>query len=1192
MTINVTDVKLLKSQRLTDEDDGGGRATGNAVVSGEVNNVFPDISRLDRTTGRINLRKLYGGPMTQNADAYLGAHAIVTKAPADPRVSVLLFNTGSQTDERRDARNAIESYVAAATTAQFDLLGTQLAGQRAIACVQREEQRVPEIGDVYQLVTATAAQYVRLTGVDASLEQFTYDYGNGNFVNFTRRRLDLSISAPLLSEYPGGQVTPAGTSATALDGKAKARVLSTQVADAARYYGISPLAEAIAAGSLNLRVQSVYSQLVPSTTKESALVDVLGGYQRQLYLPAGPARSVNLTVAAGAVAGESRTFLGTGCAPGTLSITANGGTFADDNKGGLRFVSGSNWISSGRVDYQTGEVTLVRTGTSWAGSATGSYRPGAAATGDTITGELEISLGNRGYVYTLNLADAIPRAGTLSVSYMALGKWYELRDMGDGLLTGEGAGTISLATGSVSLTLNALPDVGSSLVYSYVSSADNAITQRAGGSVVPKLEVRHTLPGGGVLPGSVTVAFTAGSQLTLTDNGQGVLSGSGGTGTIAYATGEIVMELAATPAGGIAYTYEQGAVESEALAVSSDGSGMATFTIPGAPLKPGSVRVDWMTTRRQAAPAINWQVIESGNALPIYDGQRDLANSANDNGNGGWQGGRAGTINYTTGQVTLQAAQLYDYVEYTYSNARRQGQMGPVTEPVLITTPVQVREQFAGTITVAAQAAGVPTEVQTSNQAQPSITVELLPGVAEAIVPGSLLFSWNGALYTDRSGILYRDVASNTNGGTAVGSVDYVSGVATLNSYAGNASGAVTLLACLTASAGFSVTGATFRTPGAPLRAASMQVTVVRTDTAQIVTAAANLNGEFATGIVHGTVDAATGITRLRFTTNPADESGASEVPVIPLLLRYNAVVQTRLPLDAGLLGLDPVRLPADGRVPIYRDGDVLVIHHTAETLVASPVAGGTLQLAREQQAEIEVVDGAGTVLRPESYAADRLNGAVTWGNPLVLQDAEGNPLGLPLIVRDRVEHMAMVTEVQITGELGISSPLPWELPAGEAKVSSAVAWGDLQSRIHTWFTQQTWSQGAPNWTDAPQGNTTTAQYNSLSYPPIITNAGGISGKWALVFTSASAFNVVEEQLGVISTGNTATDCAPINALTGEPYFTIRRDGWGSGWAASNAVRFNTDSALGPMWAIRTVISGQGTVDDDKFELLVRGDAD
>lgn len=1192
MTINLDDLKLLKSQRLTDESDGGGRATGAAVVDGQVNNLFPDISRLDRTTGRINLRKIFAGVMTANSDAWLGVHGIVTQAPADPRVSVLLFNTGSQTDERSAARDAIESYVAAASSAQFELLGTQLAGQRAIACVQREEQRIPEIGDVFQLVGVNGAQYVRLTDVAHRLEAFTYDYGGANFVNFTRRRLDLSISAPLLFGMPGGQVTPAGTTPISLGGQAKTTVLSTQVADAARYYGISPLAEAVAAGALTLRVQSVYSQLVPSTTKESVLLDLLGGYQRQVYIPAGPPRSLSLTVAAGAVAGESRTFLGTGCAPGTLTLAANGGTYADDSKGGLRYVSGSNWMTSGSVDYQTGELTLVRTGTSWTGAASATYRPGAAATGDTITGEVEVTLGNRGYVYTLNLADALPRAGTLTVAYMALGKWYELRDYGDGLLTGEGAGTISLATGSVSLTLNALPDVGSSLVFSYVSAADNAITGHAGSAVVPQVEVRYVLPEDGILPGSFSVTFTAGTERTLTDNGQGVLSGTGGTGTIAYATGEVVMLLSATPSSGLAYTYQRGGVDSAPLSVSSDGSGMATFTIPGAPLKPGSVRLDWLTTRRQAAPAINWQVVESGNALPVYDGAVDISNAANDDGDGGWQAGRVGTINYTTGECTLQVAVLYDYTEYTYSNRRKAFFNGMVTTPVLVTTPVQVREQFGGTLATRAQAAGAASEAKTHTQAQPAITIGLLPGVAGSIVPGSLLFSWNGALYTDRSGILYRDVASNTNGGTAVGAVNYAARTVVLNSYSGNASGAVTLLAALTATAGFSVTAATFRTPGAPLRAGSMQVTVVRTDTAEVVTAAAGINGEFATGIIHGTVDANTGIARLVFTTDPDDDTGASDVPVIPLLTRYNAVAQTRLPLDAGLLGLDPVRLPSDGRVPIYREGGVVVIHHTAETLVASPDPGGTVALARQQQAAIDVVDGNGVVLRAASFTADRAAGSVTWANPLVMQDEQGNPLSTPLIIRDRVEHMAMCTEVQITGQLGISSPLPWDLPAGAAQVSSAVAWGDMQARVFNWFTQQTWSTGAPNWTDAPIGNTTTAQYNSLSYPQIITNGGAIDGKWALVFTSATSFNVVEEKLGVISAGNINSDCSPINALTGAPYFTLQWQGWGSGWAAGNAVRFNTDSALGPMWVIRTVISGQGTVDDDRFYLQIRGDAD
>lgn len=298
MTINVDDVKLLKAQRLTDEDDGGGRATGQAVVDGEVNNLFPDISRLDRTLGRIALRKAFAGVLTDNADPYLGAHAIVTKVPADPRVSVVLFNTGSQTDERLDARNRIESYVVPSVAASFELLGNQLTGQRALACVQREEQRLPEIGEVYQLVSGILSQYVRITRVEQRLETFVYEYGNGNFLNLTRRRLDLSISSPLSSTFPGGQVIPSGTSTP------KSQVLATQVADAARYYGLSPLAEAVNQGDLTVKVQSVYAPLVPSATRETPLIDQLGGYQRRLILASGPARSLTLTFAA--VTGASR----------------------------------------------------------------------------------------------------------------------------------------------------------------------------------------------------------------------------------------------------------------------------------------------------------------------------------------------------------------------------------------------------------------------------------------------------------------------------------------------------------------------------------------------------------------------------------------------------------------------------------------------------------------------------------------------------------------------------------------------------------------------------------------------------------------------------------------------------------------------------------------------------------------------
>lgn len=42
--------------------------------------------------------------------------------------------------------------------------------------------------------------------------------------------------------------------------------------------------------------------------------------------------------------------------------------------------------------------------------------------------------------------------------------------------------------------------------------------------------------------------------------------------------------------------------------------------------------------------------------------------------------------------------------------------------------------------------------------------------------------------------------------------------------------------------------------------------------------------------------------------------------------IAYNAVALTYLPLSSDLLGLDPVRLPADGRVPCFRSGDMVVV--------------------------------------------------------------------------------------------------------------------------------------------------------------------------------------------------------------------------------------------------------------------------
>ena len=428
--------------------------------------------------------------------------------------------------------------------------------------------------------------------------------------------------------------------------------------------------------------------------------------------------------------------------------------------------------------------------------------------------------------------------------------------------------------------------------------------------------------------------------------------------------------------------------------------------------------------------------------------------------------------------------------------------------------------------------------------------------------------------------------ALKTNAGVQVGSIDYTGGVVTLASYpSGNAQSA-SIQAAATIGAGFSTDAVSFRTPGSPLRVGSLQLTAMRADTAEIITATADFNGVIDTSEVQGKIDTTIGWAEIRFTDGP------NPINIIPQSVRYNTVVETSLPLDAELIGLDPVRLPPDGKVPIYRPGDIVVISHTTTTDASTPTAGQIISLARDHQAEILVLDSSGNALAPEQYTADRKAGSLTFADPLALNDAEGNALVAPFTIKDRVEHMSVVNDVQINGDLSIIAPVPWDLPANETTVSSAVVYGDLQARQYSFFAQKLWDNGDPNWTDDRIGDNTTAQYNTINYPVEVTNKGAIYGKWAIIFTSVTGFQVVEEKLGIIATGNTTTDTAPMNPEAGVPYFTIKREGWGSGWATGNAVRFNTDGCLAPVWICRTVVAGQGTEENDKFTLQIRGDAD
>src|SRR5690606_37053224 len=143
--------------------------------------------------------------------------------------------------------------------------------------------------------------------------------------------------------------------------------------------------------------------------------------------------------------------------------------------------------------------------------------------------------------------------------------------------------------------------------------------------------------------------------------------------------------------------------------------------------------------------------------------------------------------------------------------------------------PAELKQEiFGGTLMVRAQSAGTAYEPQTDSVAAPPLEIDLLPHIADPIVPGSLIFEWGGETYIDRSGVLFRSLNTATNAGVAVGQIDYAARKATLQTYPAAQASAVNRQACLTSNGGFATTDLYFRTPGAPLRPASLQVTVVR----------------------------------------------------------------------------------------------------------------------------------------------------------------------------------------------------------------------------------------------------------------------------------------------------------------------------------------------------------------------------
>ncbi len=498
---------------------------------------------------------------------------------------------------------------------------------------------------------------------------------------------------------------------------------------------------------------------------------------------------------------------------------------------------------------------------------------------------------------------------------------------------------------------------------------------------------------------------------------------------------------------------------------------------------------------------------------------------------------------------------------------------------------------FAVKLRTAADATA-PEESLTLEQIQ----IDVTPDSNEAIVPGSFAAEYGGKHYFDRQGQLYYDIDRVTGAGIFAGTFDYSTGFATLTNWIGGAANSGLLKSLLTDVNYAPVDQVVFRIAVAPVKVGSLSIRAVPEDGGGQITASAASDGAILSAEMDGYIEYETGVVNIRFgawVTAAGNEgewwysagavvNGQIFKPrhVFADTIFYNAVSQVNLPLSAEILGLNPVRLPSDGRVPIYAPGDVVVVLNDQET--TGTYSNGTqLDLGRVRLAKVQVRDSGNNKILESAYNVNLDTGIIDW------VDLAG--ISQPLTITDRIEDMAVISDVQITGELALSQPLSHDFPLIGTLVANAIIYGDLFARTSIPFDQKTWTD---EWSDQLIGSDTVAQYNNSGFPIDTDNASTIQEDWVIIFTSATLFNVIGRNVGQIATGNTSSNTAPINPNTLAPYFTIPSEGWGSGWSAGNVLRFKTFACNVPAWLIEAISQGPETDPDYSFCLEFRGDID
>ncbi|NLQ24540.1 hypothetical protein HGO26_16845 [Shewanella sp. S-1] len=259
MTISRLDLKVFKPEQLGSSDDAGGQRTKLAVESGKLNELFRAISDIDHAQSAVDIVKCYPALNTPDTSILLDGHVFISQKPTDDLVSLLIAEAATLDDADRmtDMVEILESSVRAGQLIRNRLIGL-LAGQDTFPRPYLQSIYQFNGVDFYENITLVQGQTVVISveypGAENALyprfEHFcqiqkTVTGGTGGLVQF---------KPAIPFDTPNYDITINGES-----GCTKLRYTSEN--DGIKYHGVTQLTAA--ATTEVLAVESTQVELLP-----------------------------------------------------------------------------------------------------------------------------------------------------------------------------------------------------------------------------------------------------------------------------------------------------------------------------------------------------------------------------------------------------------------------------------------------------------------------------------------------------------------------------------------------------------------------------------------------------------------------------------------------------------------------------------------------------------------------------------------------------------------------------------------------------------------------------------------------------------------------------------------------------------------------------------------------------------------